>query len=503
MSCTPMITARPNKSKSRRPRFRPGVETCESRCLMASNLTATLDLSGVLRVEGTPAADQIVFSRPSLDKLGITGVKIQYKGSLSADVTTSQISRIEVQALGGDDVVRPDDSAEGLTIPMSIDGGDGNDTLTGDAGPCTLAGGAGNDTLYGVTGKDSLDGGAGSDALNIDFNFDSFLKNPKQAIVSSAGYVSGVAGTDTFHVQMEVGALGSAVLQPFVVQAQRVTKSLQPLVDLLNKPMPFGINATIGQVIEASGGGNAVNFVKTIDTINHLDLSQLSGSIDLGIYRVSSPSRIDTIQAGSQVDTLNLGGQLVTLKKSIGFDVGILEDPGMRRAAHPRSERRPGWSQPEARPLGLHQQGDPPLWHSLRRVARPDAERADRRVGWSTDRLRHGGDLLGLPARWLLRQPGVRPVLGDGKWHGRGQYSQHAGADAGGNIGGSTILAMRDANGDGKIRINEFATGQLLFTVSGKVEYAVTADAWTKLPWQSTRNYFWNHTFWSGQITVV
>ena len=28
----------------------------------------------------------------------------------------------------------------------------------------------------------------------------------------------------------------------------------------------------------------------------------------------------------------------------------------------------------------------------------------------------------------------------------------------------------------------------------------LTADAWTKLPWESPKNYFWRHTFWSGQI---
>src|SRR4051794_16561473 len=155
-----MISVRPTKPKSRRLSYRPGVETCESRCLMASNLTATLDLGGVLRVEGTPAADQIVFSRPSPEKLSITAVRILYKGSLSSDVPTGAISRIEVRALGGDDVVRPDGSAKGLPIRTSIDGGDGNDTL------------------YGVTGKDSLFGGAGDDTLDILFDFDSFLKNP-------------------------------------------------------------------------------------------------------------------------------------------------------------------------------------------------------------------------------------------------------------------------------------------------------------------------------------
>ena len=54
-----------------------------------------------------------------------------------------------------------------LGVPVTIDGGAGNDKLGGDyeGGPETLVGGPGNDTLNGGGGDDVLDGGDGDDVL--------------------------------------------------------------------------------------------------------------------------------------------------------------------------------------------------------------------------------------------------------------------------------------------------------------------------------------------------
>jgi Ca2+-binding RTX toxin-like protein len=48
---------------------------------------------------------------------------------------------------------------------MSIDGGSGNDLLTGGSGRNVILGGTGNDVLYGAAGDDVLLGGDGNDDL--------------------------------------------------------------------------------------------------------------------------------------------------------------------------------------------------------------------------------------------------------------------------------------------------------------------------------------------------
>jgi hypothetical protein len=59
-------------------------------------------------------------------------------------------------------------AGEGDNVASDVEtivAGDGDDTLTGDAGPNRLMGGYGNDTIAGGAGNDTLDGGVGNDQL--------------------------------------------------------------------------------------------------------------------------------------------------------------------------------------------------------------------------------------------------------------------------------------------------------------------------------------------------
>ncbi len=50
-------------------------------------------------------------------------------------------------------------------LPVSADGGPGNDTIQGGSGDDELSGGGGDDNLYGMAGRDTLYGGDGNDGL--------------------------------------------------------------------------------------------------------------------------------------------------------------------------------------------------------------------------------------------------------------------------------------------------------------------------------------------------
>src|SRR5207237_1426754 len=87
-----------------------------------------------------------------------------------------------------------------ITIPVVVNGGDGNDTLNAAAGASTLNGGNGNDTLVGGAGSCTLSGDAGNDVL-----------------IRGAGKwsVDGGAGFDSYYVPQRAGAaafVGGATL---------------------------------------------------------------------------------------------------------------------------------------------------------------------------------------------------------------------------------------------------------------------------------------------------
>jgi len=65
---------------------------------------------------------------------------------------------------GGNDTLTAVDSRVG-TVRMLLDGGDGNDTITGSDGDDSLYGGDGNDLLLGGDGDDTIEAGLGDDLL--------------------------------------------------------------------------------------------------------------------------------------------------------------------------------------------------------------------------------------------------------------------------------------------------------------------------------------------------
>ena len=84
-------------------------------------------------------------------------------------LTFSNMELLQVKAGSGNDNI----NASTATVPVSLNGGAGNDTLNGGSGNDTLLGGGGNDHLYGNAGNDTLQaagnsvltGGGGNDTL--------------------------------------------------------------------------------------------------------------------------------------------------------------------------------------------------------------------------------------------------------------------------------------------------------------------------------------------------
>ena len=89
-----------NRLKKRRPL---SFEPLERRCVLASNLVATFD-NGVLRVEGTPNADQIVIYKLG-SEIKVNDIAIKNAAGKTVNVPLSQLKSAAVDALAGNDLI--------------------------------------------------------------------------------------------------------------------------------------------------------------------------------------------------------------------------------------------------------------------------------------------------------------------------------------------------------------------------------------------------------------
>ncbi|MFO0999931.1 MAG: calcium-binding protein [Planctomycetaceae bacterium] len=120
---------------------------------------ATLTRDGLLTILGTSAKDSVVVKQSA----GRTLVTVQnYRGTISNNFSASDVRRIVLRLLAGNDwgVVDPS-----VNVPVEIFGNDGNDTMLAGSGPATVVGGNGHDVLRGSPVGDLLSGGPGNDRL--------------------------------------------------------------------------------------------------------------------------------------------------------------------------------------------------------------------------------------------------------------------------------------------------------------------------------------------------
>jgi Ca2+-binding RTX toxin-like protein len=123
-------------------------ESLESRRLLSSSLVGS-----VLTISGTTGNDVI-----ALKLLG-GQIRVSDNGAVSK-FDAASITAIQISAGAGKDNV----SLQGaITIPATILGEGGNDSLRGGGGNDQVTGGPGSDTLAGSGGADVLTGGAGND----------------------------------------------------------------------------------------------------------------------------------------------------------------------------------------------------------------------------------------------------------------------------------------------------------------------------------------------------
>jgi Ca2+-binding RTX toxin-like protein len=150
----------------------------------AQPVTAKLN-HGVLRIKGTNADDKLTLRLHTGDQ-GILELDVGDDGSADFSFEKASVANIVVQARAGDDLIRIDEGNGAFTdsIPTTLNGGDGNDTI---------AGGKGIETLRGGPGDDSIDGNGGNDVAKLGAGDDVFVWDPGDG----SDTIEGQSGTDT------------------------------------------------------------------------------------------------------------------------------------------------------------------------------------------------------------------------------------------------------------------------------------------------------------------
>jgi hemolysin type calcium-binding protein len=127
-------------------------------------------------------------------------VDVGIDGSIDFQVARSTFDSVDVEAGNGANTVRVDESNGAIATPMTIDGGHGDDSLTG---------GSGADVIRGGTGDDSVDAGRGADTVSLGNGDDSFIWLPGQG----SDVVEGGRGQDLMNF------VGADIPEKFAVQA--------------------------------------------------------------------------------------------------------------------------------------------------------------------------------------------------------------------------------------------------------------------------------------------
>ena len=331
---------------------------------------------------------QLVAQTPLFGSTGLPGFEVLISGgtplvtAASGDLTDvvaiSGIEVLDIVGAGGNDIVQVDsdpgvdrilaalgggndilDTAGGLEIDFSVDGGTGNDVLSGSSGDDILLGGIGNDDLVGRAGNDVLDGGdgddtllgrAGTDTLNGGLGNDVLLGGNGNDIVLgedgddvvswAAGEgsdsidggaandllaVSGSNGNDSFGIAGD--GLGNAVLtlggdsltvssvEDFSITESGTGNDTVTVSDLSDTALANGsVSADLGSGNDVLNGANATTRIVALGASGNDHLTSGSGN--------------DHLQGGDGDDVLIGGVGRDVIEGGIGDDVAIWESRG-------------------------------------------------------------------------------------------------------------------------------------------------------------------------------
>jgi Ca2+-binding RTX toxin-like protein len=298
-----------------------------SRALLTRDVGAiTMDLNGTERVQIAAAggADNITVN--DLTGTDVTQVAIDLSAGPGSQSGDGAADRVTVNGSAGDDNIKVVTSGGSIDVNglaaqvtiahadagdvLAVNGGGGNDVIdasaikAGQLVSLNINGGDGNDTITGSAGNDIVNGGRGNDVANLGAGDDTFVWNPGDG----SDTVEGGKGTDTLlfnganiNENINISANGGRVL---------FTRDVAAIAMDLNGVEHIDFNAL--------GGADNI----TVNDLSGTGVNQVN--LDLGANDGAADTVTINGTAGSDVITVTEHDGIITVS-GLGQDINITD----------------------------------------------------------------------------------------------------------------------------------------------------------------------------------
>jgi Ca2+-binding RTX toxin-like protein len=268
-------------------------------------------LAAEVRVKGYEAADQVVIVGGGGDNVNVFGsdgpdtMAIVLNGTqaridatgFSAAVAVSGGLSLAIQGRGGADTISCAGNLAGLAIPLTLDGGAGDDTVLGSNGADVLIGGDDDDFVDGQQGADTALLGAGDDT----FQWDPGDGNDT---------IEGEAGNDAVFFN------GSNIGETFAFSANgtrlRFTRNIGNVVLDADGIEQFDLNAFGGADIINAGDLTATALAEV--NIDLAAIGGVAGDAQPDAITVNGTEFADTVHVAAVADVVEISGMAVAVR---------------------------------------------------------------------------------------------------------------------------------------------------------------------------------------------
>ena len=259
--------------------------------------------------DGDAGADQVLITNGAADdqmKVSpLAGGRTLFERAnnpFTVDIGTSE--NLAITSFSGNDTL---ETAAGVTLPMTIDAGPGDDTITTGDGADVVQGGDGVDTLNGGAGGDRILGNPGNDVINAGAGDDTLVWNNGDGTDD----MNGEDGLD--RIENNLGAADD------ISQVKVLNGKVR--YDRVNAP--FGLNIATSEVLELNtfGGNDTLDVSPGVGA-----LIAITADAGAGDDRFNGNDEADTFFGGLGNDTLAPGAGSDAVDGQDGNDTLLIRD---------------------------------------------------------------------------------------------------------------------------------------------------------------------------------